>query len=246
MRAESVTPAIVSRDAWLTQRLDLLARERELTRHRDAVAAQRRALPWVAVETDYVFDTPAGPRRLAELFDGRSQLAVYHFMLAPGSDHLCPGCSFLCDHVDAARRHFEHGDLTFTAISRAPLDEIAAVKRRMGWTFDWASSGATSFNADYGVFYTPEQVAAGRADYNYGTTPGWAGDLHGLSVFARDEAGAVFHTYSQYARASETLLGAFNWLDLTPKGRNEGEGPMNWVRLHDEYDDAPAHTCCSS
>jgi predicted dithiol-disulfide oxidoreductase (DUF899 family) len=232
-------PRIASREAWLAARKALLAREREVTRLRDAVAAERRALPWVRVETPYLFDTPAGPKTLSDLFDGRSQLAVYHFMLTPGSDHVCPGCSFLSDHTDAARQHFEHADLAFCAVSRAPLAQIEPVKRRMGWRFNWVSSAGTSFNDDFGVHYTAEQVAAGEAPYNFGTTPGWAGDLHGTSIFAKDASGQVFHTYSAYARGNEMLVGAFNWLDLTPKGRNE-QGTMSWVRLHDEYADAPA------
>lgn len=239
---------VVARDKWLHARKALLARERELKHLHDAVARERRALPWVAVEKDYVFDTEQGPKRLAELFDGRSQLFVYHFMLTPGSDHLCPGCSFIADHVDAARQHFEHADLSFVAISRAPLSQILPAKKRMGWSFDWASSNGSDFNYDYGVSFTPEQIAAGAPLYNYGTTPGLEEDIHGSSIFARGDDGRVFHTYSTYGRGDEVLLGAFSFLDLTPKGRNE-DGTMSWVRRHDDYEDdgrTVGASCCAA
>lgn len=228
-------PQIVSREEWLVARKALLAKEKALTRLRDQLNAERRALPWVRVEKAYVFDGPEGKVRLADLFDGRSQLIVYHFMLTPGSDHICDGCAFLADHVDAARRHFEHADLSFAAVSRAPIEQIEPVKRRLDWTFNWVSSYGSDFNDDYGVSFTEDQIAQGETDYNYGTTPYAAPDLPGTSVFAKDAAGQVYHTYSTYARGGELLLGAFNWLDLTPKGRNEN-GIMSWVRLHDEYD----------
>jgi predicted dithiol-disulfide oxidoreductase (DUF899 family) len=241
------TPKIVSHEDWLIARKALLAREKELTHLRDAVSAARRELPWEKVEIPYIFQTPTGKKTLADLFDGKSQLAVYHFMLTPGSEHICPGCSFLSDHTDAARQHFEHADLAFVAISRAPLDHIERVKKRMGWGFRWVSSAGTTFNYDYGVSFTDEQIASGKANYNYGTTPHASPDLHGTSIFAKDDTGAVYHTYSCYARGNEMLAGAFNWLDLTPKGRNEN-GTMSWVKLHDEYDDEPAdaHDCCKS
>ncbi len=234
---------IVSRDKWLAARKALLAREKEMTRALDRLRAERRALPWVKVEKRYAFDAPGGRATLADLFDGRSQLAVYHFMLAPGSDHVCDGCAFLSDHVDAARTHFEHADLSFAAVSRAPLERIERVKRRMGWRFRWVSSAGGDFNHDFGVSFTPDQVASGEAGYNYGTTPYAAEDLHGVSVFFKAENGDVFHTYSTYARGAELLAGAFNWLDLAPKGRNE-RTIMDWVRLHDEYGGPPATGCC--
>ena len=237
---------IVSRDEWTVARKALLAEEKALTRERDRVAALRRDLPWVKVEKDYVFETPAGKRKLIELFGPRSQLVVQHFMLTPGSDRICPGCSLGADHVDAARQHFEQADLSFVAISRATLLEIEAVKERMGWRFDWVSSHGTSFNYDFGVSFTPEQVANGNAGYNYGTSPYALEDLHGMSVFARNGAGDVFHTYSTYARGSETIVGAFNYLDMVPKGRNEN-GVMSWVKLHDEYENAGgAGACCAA
>jgi predicted dithiol-disulfide oxidoreductase (DUF899 family) len=235
---------VVERKEWLEARKALLARERELTHLHDRIAEERRALPWVKVETDYVFDGPSGKVKLIDLFGARSQLAVYHFMLAPNSDHICDGCAFVADHVDAARQHFEHADLAFAAISRAPVERIEEVKQRMGWHFTWVSSGRTSFNYDFGVSFTDDQIAAKDCDYNYGTTPYCNPDLPGVSFFTRDEAGAVYHTYSAYTRGVETLVGAFNWLDLASKGRNETD-TMSWLKLHDEYDGAKSG-CCSS
>lgn len=237
---------VVSRDEWLSARKALLVEEKALTRERDRVAALRRDLPWVKVEKDYVFETTGGKRRLIDLFGSRSQLVVQHFMLTPGSDHICNGCALGADHVDAARQHFEQADLSFVAVSRATLPEIEAAKKRMGWRFDWVSSHGTSFNYDFGVSFTPEQVASGNADYNYGTSPYALEDLHGMSVFVRNGAGDVFHTYSTYARGSETIVGAFNYLDMVPKGRNEN-GIMSWVKLHDEYENAGhAGSCCAA
>ena len=226
---------IVSREDWLTARKALLVKERAMTHQLDALRAERRRLPWVKIEKSYVFEGPEGKSTLGDLFRGRGQLAVYHFMLTPGSDHICPGCSFTVDHVDAARRHFEQADLAFTAVSRVPLERIEAVKSRMGWTFPWVSSQGNDFNFDFGVSFTPEDLAAGRALYNYGTVIRNSPDMFGTSIFVKDDAGAVFHSYSTYHRGTELLMGAFNWLDLAPKGRNEAGGTMNWVRLHDEY-----------
>ena len=236
-------PRIVSREEWLAARKALLAREREMTHLHDRLKAERRALPWVRVTTDYVFDSVDGPVALADLFDGRSQLVVQHFMLAPGAAHICDGCAGMADGVDAARRHFEHADLAFAAVSRAPVAEIEAAKRRMGWRFRWVSSGGNRFNYDYGVSFTAEQIASRTTDYNYGTTPYDAAEQHGVSVFAKDAAGQVFHSYSTYARGVETLFAPFNFLDLVPKGRNE-TGTMSWVKLHDEYDGPDAAGGC--
>jgi predicted dithiol-disulfide oxidoreductase (DUF899 family) len=229
-----MTPTVVSREDWLAARKGLLAKERAMTHALDDLRAERRALPWVRIEKDYVFQAPEGEMRLADLFRGRSQLAVYHYMLAPGSDHICAGCSFIADHIDAARQHFEHADLAFAAISRAPLSQIEQVRRRMGWTFPWLSSHGSDFNYDFGVSFRKEDIAAGRAIYNYGTPIKSSEDMHGTSIFAKDAAGEVFHTYSTYHRGDEVLMGAFAWLDLTPKGRNEN-GTMSWLKLHDEY-----------
>jgi predicted dithiol-disulfide oxidoreductase (DUF899 family) len=226
---------IVSREEWMTARKALLVKERAMTHALDALRAERRQLPWVKVEKSYGFEGPEGKCTLGDLFRGRSQLAVYHFMLTPGSDHICPGCSFTVDHVDAARQHFEQADLAFAAISRAPLQQIEEVKSRMGWTFPWVSSHGSDFNFDFGVSFTPEDLTACRALYNYGTVIHNSQDMFGTSIFVKDDRGAIFHSYSTYHRGTELLMGAFNWLDLAPKGRNETGGTMSWVRLHDEY-----------
>lgn len=227
---------VVSREEWLAARKKLLAKELAMTHELDALRAERRQLPWVKIEKPYVFEGPEGELKLGDLFNGRSQLAIYHFMLTPGSDHICPGCSFTVDSVDAARQHFEHADLTFAAVSRAPIEQIEKVKGRMGWTFPWVSSGDSDFNYDFGVSFKQEDRAAGRATYNYGKRViANAPDMFGVSIFAKSENGDIFHTYSTYHRGSELLMSAFNWLDLTPKGRNENGSTMSWVRLHDEY-----------
>ncbi len=226
---------IVSRDAWLEARKALLARERTMTHELDALRAERRRLPWVRVEKSYAFEGPEGSCTLGDLFRGRGQLAIYHFMLTPGTDHVCPGCSFVADHVDAARQHFEQADLSFAAVSRVPFWRIEEVRRRMGWTFPWVSSQGSDFNFDFGVSFTSEDIAAGRAIYNYGTVIQKSQDMFGVSIFVRGDEGAIFHSYSTYHRGAELLIGAFNWLDLVPKGRNESDGTMSWVRLHDEY-----------
>lgn len=239
-------PKVVSRDEWLTARTALLAKEKAMTRALDALRAERRRLPWVAVEKPYMFEGPQGTCTLADLFGGRGQLAIYHFMLTPRSDHICKGCSFIADHIDAARQHFEHADLSFAAISRAPLARIEQVRRRLGWTFPWVSSHGTDFNFDFGVSFTKEDLAAGHAIYNYGTPIKSSEDMFGASIFARSESGEIFHTYSTYHRGAELLMGAFNWLDLAPKGRNEVDGVKSWVRLHDEYKAGDKHKddCC--
>ena len=206
-----------------------------MTHELDALRAERRRLPWVKIDKAYMFDTPEGKRALSDLFGERSQLAIYHFMLTPGSDHICPGCSFISDHTDAARRHFEHADLSFVAVSRVPLERIEEVKRRMGWTFPWVSSQDSDFNFDFGVSFKPDDISAGRAIYNYGEVIRESQDMFGTSIFVKDDGGAIFHTYSTHRRGAELLMGALNWLDLVPKGRNESTGTMSWVRLHDEY-----------
>lgn len=240
---------IVSHDEWLAARKALLAREKELTYLRDAISAERRALPWVKVEKTYAFDTPSGRRTLAELFGGKSQLIVNHFMLGPGWEAGCVGCSFGADHVEGALAHLAQRDVAYVAVSRAPLAEIEAYKRRMGWHFDWVSSAGSDFNYDFHVSFRPEQLSAKRAEYNYEIIDPGIDELPGYSVFAKNEAGEVFHTYSTYARGAESLLGTYTLLDMTPKGRDEGErgNLTDWVKRHDEYDDAakPA-ACCHS
>ncbi len=237
--------AVVSREEWLVARKALLQREKEATRLRDAINAERLALPWVKVEKTYEFDTPAGRKTLAELFDGRSQLIVYHFMLGPDWEAGCPGCSFLSDHLDGALPHLNHHDVTLTAVSRAPLPKIEAYKRRMGWHFPWASSHGSDFNYDYHVSFRDEDLAKGKVDYNFTDLPAEraGGETPGLSSFIKDEAGQIFHTYSSYARGPEELIGTLMILDRAPLGRNENH-TMSFVRRHDEYEDAPkAHSC---
>jgi predicted dithiol-disulfide oxidoreductase (DUF899 family) len=238
---------IVSRQQWTEARKAFLAKEKEFTRARDRLSAERRALPWVKVDKAYVFDTPGGKKTLAELFDGRSQLIVYHFMLGPGWEEGCPSCSYLADHFDGANIHLAQRDVTFVAISRAPLAEIEAFKRRMGWHFPWASSFANDFNFDFHVSFAEDAVGK-DGDYNYERQEIVSDEMPGASVFYKDETGTVFHTYSAYARGLDILLGAYNFLDLTPKGRDEAELPwtMAWVRHHDRYESAkPSHSCCT-
>ena len=231
-------PTIATRAAWLEARKALFEKERAMTHQLEALHAERRRLPWVRIDQRYTFQGPEGALDLDDLFGRQSQLAIYHFMLTPGSHHVCPGCSFLMDHVDAARRHFEHADLAFAAVSRASIERIEEVRQRMGWTFPWVSSGESDFNYDFGVSFTEADRAAGRASYNYGLTSiSSSPDMFGVSIFAKDDDGNIFHTYSTYHRGVELLAGALNWLDLAPKGRNEGDGTMSWVRLHDEYED---------
>jgi predicted dithiol-disulfide oxidoreductase (DUF899 family) len=233
-------PKLVSRDEWLAARKELLKQEKELTRQRDALTAKRRELPWVRMEKEYVFDTPKGKQTLADLFDGRSQLVVNHFMLGPGWKEGCVGCSFGADHIEGALVHLEHHDVTVVVVSRAPLHEIEAYKKRMGWRFNWVSSYDSDFNYDYHVSFTKEDMTKGRVYYNFEMTEALIEELPGLSVFYKDAAGDIFHTYSSYARGAEELLGTYMVLDLTPKGRNE-TGPnhnlMDWVRRHDRYGD---------
>ena len=239
------SPPIVSQAEWLAARRRLLEREKQLTRERDRLNADRRALPWVKVEKEYVFDTLEGKRSLADLFDGRSQLIVQHFMFGPGWTEGCVGCSFKSDHVDGALAHLEAHDVTFVAVSRAPLPEIEAFRKRMGWRFRWVSSHNSDFNFDFQVSFTAEEAASGSAYYNYAVQPIWGEEAAGNSVFYRDESGTVFHTYSAFARGDESLVATYMYLDLTPKGRNE-TGPrfnlMDWVRHHDRYG-AEGHAC---
>ncbi len=229
---------IVTQDEWLVARKQLLTKEKELTRLRDQLSAERRQLPWVKVEKNYVFDGPNGKKTLADLFDGRSQLIVKHFMLGPGWKEGCVGCSFEVDHIEGALVHLEHHDVTFVAISRAPLSEIEAFKQRMDWRFKWVSSYGSDFNYDFHVSFTKDEIAKGEVYYNYDMRKFQSEELSGFSVFDRDEKGDIYHTYSSYARGAEEILGTYMVLDLTPKGRNE-TGPnhnlTDWVRHHDKY-----------
>jgi predicted dithiol-disulfide oxidoreductase (DUF899 family) len=227
--------AVVSREDWMTTRLDLLKAEKELTRLRDKVAQQRLALPWVRIDTEYTFDTLDGPRTLTDLFDGRSQLLVQHFMFGPGWKQGCPSCSYMADHTDGMNMHLANHDVTVVAVSRAPLAEIERFRRRMGWQFRWVSSNGSPFNYDFRVSFTPEEVASGHIDYNFGQWQETGEEWPGVSAFFKDEAGDVFHTYSTFGRGVEVMMGTYAMLDLMPKGRNEAEG-MDWVRHHDLYE----------
>jgi predicted dithiol-disulfide oxidoreductase (DUF899 family) len=232
-------PKVVSRDEWLSARTELLAREKQLTRQRDEVDRQRRELPWVRVEKNYVFDSPNGQQTLSDLFEGRSQLIVSHFMFGPGWKEGCVGCSFRSDHVDGTLSHLEHHDVSFVTISRAPFQEIESFKKRMGWRFRWLSSFSSDFNYDYHVSFDKDEIATGKVYYNYGSRELVSEELSGLSVFFKDETGQIFHTYSTYGRGDEVVDTTYMYLDLTPKGRDE-TGPNHnlgdWVRHHDKYD----------
>jgi predicted dithiol-disulfide oxidoreductase (DUF899 family) len=228
----------VSRDEWLQARLAHLAAEKEFTRKRDELSRQRRELPWERVEKNYVFEGPNGPETLADLFAGRSQLIIYHFMLGPNWEEGCKSCSFLADHFDAIGIHLAHRDVTFAVVSRAPLPRIAEFQKRMGWRFHWVSAFANDFQGDYRVHFTKEELA-GEVDYNYHKTRFGLEEAPGLSVFYKDDAGRIFHTYSAYARGLDPLIGTYQFLDLVPKGRDE-DGlafSMSWVRHHDRYGD---------
>jgi predicted dithiol-disulfide oxidoreductase (DUF899 family) len=234
-------PPVVSPEKWLAARREFLREEKDFFRVRDLIAARRRLLPWVQVETPYVFESNQGQTSLAEMFEGCSQLIVYHFMLAPGWEEGCRGCAFVSDHFDGALAHVNARDVSFTAISSAPLAEIQRFKARMGWGFNWVSSHGTSFNRDFRVSFTPEEVEACRANYNFGVNDVMIEEMPGLSVFARDANGTVYRTYSAYSRGLDLLIGTYNLLDLVPKGRDEDpDAPMNWVCLHDRYGQAVA------
>ncbi len=230
-------PEVVSRAEWLEARRKLLLEEKSYTRQGDALAAERRNLPWVRVERDYVFEAPAGKQSLADLFEGRSQLIVQHFMFGPGWKEGCPSCSFMADHVGGALVHLAHRDVTFVAVSRAPLSQIEAFKKRMGWGFTWVSSAGSDFNFDYGVSFTKEEMAKGKVAHNYRMESFPSEEAPGISVFYKN-AGDVFHTYSTYGRGVEVMMGTYRLLDLVPKGRDEAGLPhtMAWVRHHDKYE----------
>src|SRR6266849_7968509 len=225
-------PKVVSREEWITARKELLAKEKNLTRQRDAVSAERRQLPWVKVDKEYVFDAPGGKKTLADLFEGRSQLIVYHFMFGPDWKEGCPSCSFNMDHTDGALVHLAQRDVTFAAISRATLPQIEAFKKRMGWRFAWVSSHGTDFNSDYRASFTQDEMAQGKVDYNFDHVEFPSAEAPGISIFYKDKNGNVFHTYSAYARGTENVVNTYNYLDLVPKGRDENglPFPMAWVR----------------
>ena len=221
---------------WLAARKDLLKKEKEFTHLRDELSRQRRELPWEKVEKRYVFDGPKGKETLADLFGGKSQLIVYHFMFGPGWEEGCKSCSYLADHFDGANYHLSHRDVTLVVVSQAPLSELEPYKKRLGWRFKWVSSHGSDFNFDYHVSFTKEEEKKNKVYYNYGTGEFMSDELPGLSVFYKDEDGEIFHTYSTYARGLDTLVGTYNFLDLVPKGRDENpESTMDWVRRHDAY-----------
>ena len=250
------THTAVSREKWLEARLDLLAAEKDLTRRSDQVAQLRRQLPWVKIDRSYLFEGPRGKVALADLFEGRHQLIVQHFMLAPGWEEGCASCSYMADHADCMTVHLAHRDVTFVAISRAPLAEVERFRRRMGWRFNWVSSYGTDFNHDFGVSFTLQEVAKGKINYNYGNWPLVGEEWPGVSVFYKDDSGEIFHTYSTYGRGVEVMMGAYRMLDLVPAGRGERDDTiykMAWVRHHDSYEPAavvppasPETACCGA
>jgi predicted dithiol-disulfide oxidoreductase (DUF899 family) len=249
MSTAALTHRVVSNAEWLETRRAFLAKEKEITRLRDELSRLRRELPWERVEKEYVFDSPQGKKTLAELFDGKSQLLVYHFMFGPEWEQGCPSCSMVADTVDATIVHLTQRDTAFAAVSRAPMSKIATFKKRMGWSFPWVSSFGSDFNSDFGVSFTAEQMAKGKF-YNFGTAGHPSEEAPGVSAFYKDKDGQVFHTYSSYGRGVESLLGVYTLLDMAPKGRDE-EGlpwPMAWVRHHDRYEVVAAKRaeCCDT
>jgi predicted dithiol-disulfide oxidoreductase (DUF899 family) len=239
MTATSIKHQVVSSEEWVQARKVLLAKEKALTHQRDELSRQRRELPWVKVEKNYVFEGPNGKKTLADLFDDRSQLIIYHFMFGPAWKEGCPSCSFLADHIDGTLIHLAHRDVTLMAVSRAPYDQIQAFQKRMGWRFPWVSSFANDFNRDFHVSFSKEEQAKGKIYYNYDLTEFPSEEAPGASVFYKDNTGAIFHTYSTFARGLDSVVGTYNYLDLVPKGRDE-DGlafTMSWVRHHDKYDD---------
>jgi predicted dithiol-disulfide oxidoreductase (DUF899 family) len=228
---------IVSPDQWASARRRLLAKEKEFLRLRDQLSSERRELPWVRVDKKYVFEGSAGNETLADLFAGRSQLIVYHFMFAPEWEAGCKSCSFWADNFNGVIPHLNQRDVSLAAISRAPLRKLQAFAARMGWTFKWVSAANSDFNYDYHVSFKPEVVAQGAAEYNYTRYEKSMTDLPGFSVFLKDQTGALFHTYSTYARGLDSMNAAYQLLDLVPKGRDETDpsNPMSWVKLRDLY-----------
>ena len=230
---------VVRHEDWVAARQDLLAKEKAFTRMRDELSRQRREMPWEAVEKAYVFDGPDGEVTLAELFDGRSQLIVYHFMFGPDWEEGCKSCSYLADHFNPAIVHLNQRDVTMVAASRAPLEKLEAFKRRMGWTFPWVSSLGNDFNWDFQVSFKQEDLDSGQVTYNYAQTSFPMTEAPGISVFRADDAGRIFHTYSSYARGLDMFIGTYHLLDIVPKGRDEDALPftMAWIKLHDSYDE---------
>jgi predicted dithiol-disulfide oxidoreductase (DUF899 family) len=238
---------VVNQEQWVAQRKQFLLREKELMRQQDQLASERRALPWVRVEKQYVFDTPQGKRSLSDLFEGRRQLVVQHFMFAPGKERGCAHCSYMADHTDGALAHLAQRDVSLVVVSRAPVESLQRMRREMGWKFKWVSSGASDFNYDFHVSFAPEDVADGEVYYNYTGQAFPQEDAPGVSVFYKDDAGMVYHTYSTYGRGVEVMMHTYRFLDITPLGRQEEGLPytMAWVKHHDRYAQAGA-SCCSA
>jgi len=229
------THTIVSQEEWLEARKILLVKEKEFTRLRDQLSQHRRSLPWVKLEKHYVFAGADGQQSLSDLFAGKSQLIIYHFMFGPDWEESCPSCSFWADNFDGIAIHLAHRDITFMAISNAEYEKLEAYKQRMGWEFNWVSSLHSDFNYDFGVSFTPEEKEKDETFYNYRKQAYFIDELPGVSVFYKDEQGDIYHTYSTYARGLDILNGAYNYIDLSPKGRDEESG-MSWVRRHDQYE----------
>ncbi len=249
MTATQTTHKIVSSNEWLQARTALLQQEKELTRRRDELSLKRRELPWVKVEQNYVFDSPKGKVALSDLFDGRTQLIVYHFMFGPEWEEGCLSCSLIADSIAGALVHVAQRDTTVVMVSRAPIAKIEAFKKRMGWNIPWVSSFGSTFNRDFHVSFTKEEKESGAVYYNFGLNQFPRDEAPGASVFFKDADGTIFHTYSAYARGVESLLGNYDLLDMTPKGRDEEDQvpyPMAWVRHHDRYPNAEAAeaACC--
>jgi predicted dithiol-disulfide oxidoreductase (DUF899 family) len=231
---------VVSQDAWLKERLALLAEEKRVMHERDELAGKVRELPWVKVEKNYTFDSPTGKKSLADLFGSHSQLIVYHFMFDPTWSQGCKSCSFIADHYNGAVVHLAHRDISFVTVSKAPVEKLEAFRKRMGWTFPWVSGGSNDFGRDFGVSFTDQELADGDGFYNFNRKPYPIRELPGLSVFYKDEQGTIYHTYSTYARGLDNFLTAYQYMDVTPKGRDEAETPgMGWLRHHDRYDGSP-------
>jgi len=236
---QSKTPKVVSQAEWLEARKEYLKKEKEFTRLRDELSRQRRELPWEKIDKNYVFEGPSGRVTLGDLFGGKSQLIIYHFMFGPEWKEGCPSCSMLADHFDGSIPHLKARDVTLLAVSRAPLGKITEFKDRMGWRFPWVSSYGNDFNRDFHVFFTKEEMAAGQMNYNYAMQPFPSEEAPGASVFYKDAAGNIFHTYSSFARGLDQCVGTYNFLDLAPKVRDEEnlDFSMSWVRHHDRYED---------
>ena len=243
MSMKNTSPAghrVVSREEWIKERVALMAEEKDLTRRRDAIAQKARDLPWVKVDKTYTFEGPDGKKSLGDLFGPHRQLVVYHFMFDPTWSQGCKSCSFIADHYNPLVIHLAQRDISLVTVSKAPIEKIEAFRKRMGWTFPWVSGGSTDFGSDYGVSFSDEEILGGDAVYNFDQKASHMRELPGLSVFFKDERGDVYHTYSTYARGLERFLTAYEFIDITPKGRDEAQtGGMGWLRHHDRYDGSP-------